>query len=142
VLARLYCNGSLTCLTALGQLRDELGHMQPLNLAVQTFLRGLSAHSRKRNGHLMLDQASLPWFVELNRALGDSIDPAAFRQRLQDTGRLLRQLATEIAERAELVHPGSDTTALRAAIERAGGAVRGEPMLFPALQDEPEAQPA
>lgn len=139
VLARLYYNEGLTDLVALGQLRDELGTMQQLNVAMQRFLRELSAVSRRRNPAIMLDQASLPWFVELNRALADRVDAAGFREVLKAASLQLRQLATEIAERAEAEHAGFDTRALREAVRAAGGEARSAvPMLFPALHaDEP-----
>ena len=144
VLARLYHQGGMTDLLALQHLRDELGGMQQLNLAMQEFVRGLCQHSRKRNHAIMLDQASLPWFVELNRSLTDRFGSEQFRSVLQAANRQLRQLATEILDRSSTEHPQMDGTALRLAIERAGGAVRGEgSLLFPVLQDSSEvAQPA
>ena len=63
-----------------------------------------------------------------------------FRSVMKAANRRLRQLATDILDRSCADHPALDGTALRLAIERAGGAVRGEPsLLFPALKDEPEA---
>jgi flavin-dependent dehydrogenase len=144
VLARLYYQGGMTDLLALQHLREELGSMQQLNVAMQAFLRDLCQYSRKRNHAVLLDQASLPWFVELNRSLNDRVGSDQFRVVLQAANRQLRQLATEILDRSTGEHPQVDGAALQQAIERAGGAVRGEgSLLFPALQDEPEAaQPA
>lgn len=137
VLAKLFFHGGLTDLTALAQLRDELGGMQQLNLAVQRFLRAWSGVSAKRNHRIMLDQASLPWFVELNRCLTDRHDEPAFRAVLARNAQRLRQLATEILERAIAEHPRLDGSALAVAIEQAGGAVRGQPgLLFPPLVEE------
>lgn len=137
VLAKLFFHEGLTDLTALAQLRDELGGMQQLNLAVQQFLRAWSGVSARRNHRVMLDQASLPWFVELNRSLADRDDEPAFRATLARNAEQLRTLATEIHDRALAEHPQLDGSALAAAIERAGGAVRGqEPMLFAPLQQE------
>ena len=113
-----------------------MGGIQALNVAVQAYLRGLCAHSRKRNQAILLDQASLPWFVELNRALTDRSDGPAFRDLLIATNRRLRELATEILDRCSVVHPGMDGSALRVAIDDAGGPVReGRSLLFPALVD-------
>jgi len=140
VLAKLYFNHSLTDLAALSQLRDELGTMQQLNVAMQGFVRGLCQHSRKRNQPIMLDQASLPWFVELNRALTDRSEGAAFGQVLRAANLQLRTLATQILDRSCADHPAMDGRPLAAAIEAAGGAVRGAPsLLFPALRDEAQA---
>ena len=145
VLARLYHQGGMTDLVALQHLREELGSMQQLNVAMQNFVRELCQHSRKRNHPVMLDQASLPWFAELNRSLNDRASGEQFRAVLQAANRQLRQLATEILDRSVGEHPQMDGAALQRAIEVAGGLVRGEgSLLFPALQDEAEAaaQPA
>ena len=140
VLARLYYQGGMTDLLALQHLRDELGSMQQLNVAMQGFVRELCQHSRKRNHAILLDQASLPWFVELNRSLNDRVEGDQFRSVLQAANRQLRQLATHILERSIAEHPQMNGDALLEAIEHAGGLVRGEAcMLFPALQDKPEA---
>ena len=137
VLAQMFFHDGLTDLLALQHLRDELAPVQALNLAVQRFLRDMSPHSRKRNHAVMLDQASLPWFVELNRSLSDPLDAAAFRARLKQSGELLRELATEILDRAAAETPALDGSALRAAIALAGGERRsGRSLLFPALVDE------
>ena len=141
ILAQLFFHDGLTDLVALGQLRDEVVHVQQLNVAVQHFLREMSKHSRKRNHAIMLDQAKVPWFVALNRSLGDKLDRAGFGQRLHDSARLLRKLATEIADRSCAEHPALDGSALRAAIDAAGGPVHdGQSMLFAALADD--VQPA
>jgi flavin-dependent dehydrogenase len=135
VLAKLFFHGGLTDLVALGQMRDELGSIHPLNVAVQTFVRQMSAHSSQRNPPVLLDQASMPWFAELNRSLADPATAAQFKLRLRDSARRLRQLATEILDRAQSACPLLERAALAAAIEAAGGAVRtGHPMLFPAVQ--------
>ena len=138
VLATLFFHGGVTDLLALGVLRDEIGALQPLNVAVQTFVRQMSAHSAKRNARVLLDQASLPWFVALNRSLLDAPGTLPFKQRLQGSARRLRQLATEILDRAEQQYPRLDGTELRSAIERAGGPIRlGERLLFPPLAADP-----
>ena len=132
VLAKLYFHGGITDLVALGQVRDEVGAVHPLNGAVQKFVRQMSAHSAKRNPSAFLDQASLPWFVELNRSLLDSVSADQFKLRLRESAERLRQLATEILDRAASLHPHLDGGALHAAIEAAGGALRGRsPLLFP-----------
>ncbi len=140
VLAKMFFHGGLTDLVALGQMRDELGTVHPLNVAVQTFVRQMSAHSAQRNPPAFLDQASLPWFVELNRSLLDQLNAADFKLRLRESAQRLRQLATEILDRAALLYPQLDGSTLRAAIDAAGGARRGhDPMLFPPA---PLASPA
>ena len=137
VLAQLFFHGRLTDLAALSQLRDELADCMALNLAVQQFVRGWSDRSAKRNRPLLLDQAAVPWFVELNRSLVDTLDEPAFRDRLRASALRLRALATEIHDRGVAEQTTLDGSALMAAIQAAGGPVcGGEPMLFAALADE------
>ena len=139
-LAKLFFQGGLTDMATLSHLRRTQGGLQQLNLAMQCFVRQLSSHSHKRNRPIMLDQASMPWFVELNRSLADEVDAHEFRQRLQHSARRLRELATQIMDRACAEHPQLDGRALAQAIEAAGGAVRGgSSLLFAPLQDEPVA---
>ena len=140
VLAKFYYHEGLTDLVALSHLRDEMVGMQPLNQAVQDFVRELCRHSRKRNRPVMLDQAALPWFVELNRSLADRVDADTFRLLLQQSAARLRELATQILDRAANEYPAADGCALRTAIDAAGGPVRGgASLLFAPLAEEPEA---
>lgn len=142
VLAQLFFQQRLTDLSALSHLRDELAACQKLNVAVQDFLRAWSRASRKRNAPVMLDQASVPWFVELNRSLQDHLDDAAFRARLREAAARLRALAAEMLQRARAEHPGlqgAETQALAALLGDAQPAADG-PLLFPAPV-EPSVQP-
>ena len=131
VLAQFFFQGRLTDLAALGGLRDELAHCQRLNLAVQTFLRAWSAVSARRNPAVMLDQAALPWFAELNRSLGDPLDDAAFRARIRGSTQQLRGLAVEMLARVRTEHPTLDSSGLQAVLDRvpAGPALQAAPML-------------
>ncbi|MDB5731445.1 MAG: halogenase [Variovorax sp.] len=113
VLSQLFFQQRLTDLALLGAVRDELAHCQRLNLAVQAFLRAWSSTSAKRNPAVMLDQAALPWFAELNRSLADRLDDAQVRQRLRDSTAQLQALAAEILQRAQDEHPSLDSGALR-----------------------------
>jgi Tryptophan halogenase len=117
VLAQLFFHERLADLTALGHLRDELAQCQKLNIAVQAFLRAWSARSAKRNPAVMLDQAALPWFAELNRSLNDSLDDAQFRARLRASAAQLRALAAEMVERACAEHPGLPADELQALLD-------------------------
>ena len=104
VLAQLFFQGRIADLRALSDLRAELAHCQLLNVEVQTLLREWSAsrpHSAGDNAAVMLDQASLPWFAELNASLNDSLDDVGFRERIRQSTRQMRMLAAEIAERSE-----------------------------------------
>ena len=138
VLARLFFHGGLTDMETLSHVRDQMGPMQQLNLSMQDHVRGLCRHSRKRNHRLLLDQASLPWFVELNRSMAEHVDNREFGERLKATAVRLRELATEILDRTATDFPGMDDGPLRAAIDLAGGPVRGgTSLLFPGLHEEP-----
>ena len=139
VLAQFFFQGRIADLSALSDLRTELAHCQQLNVEVQRLLREWSAErprSPADNPAAMLDQASLPWFARLNASLNDTLDDAAFRDRIRDSTRLMRRLAAEIAERAGR-SPGVDCTRVSGLVgsdSPAGAAhmpaARGEAMLF------------
>lgn len=140
ILSQLFFQQRLADLVAMSRLRAALTHCQQLNAAVQVFLRQWSVLSRKRNLPILLDQAQLPWFAELNRGLTDTLDAAAFRARIQAATAQLRALADEIWVRATTEHPGLDGTELRKLIDAGSGdsAVDNAdknttPMLFAAL---------
>jgi len=116
VLAQFFFQGRLTDLNAMSALRDELAQCQKLNIEAQAFFRVWSAVSDKHNPAVMLDQAALPWFAELNRGLNDRLDDAQFRARLRASTAQLRQLAHELLARAEAAYPGIDGHALRALV--------------------------
>ena len=101
VLSQIFFQQRLTDLMLLGSVKEELQHCQRLNLAVQQLLRAWSAACPRRNAAVMLDQAAMPWFAELNRSLKDPrLDDAAFKARLRASTFQLRQLAAEILARA------------------------------------------
>ena len=109
----------LTDLSAMSRLREPLAFCQQLNLAVQQFLRTWSGHSQKRNPAVMLDQAALPWFAELNRSLNDARDDnAAFTRRITASTLQLQRLANDILNRACAEHPSIDDRVLRELLAR------------------------
>ncbi len=112
VLAQFFFHNRLTDLSALAALRSELTQCQQLNAAMQHFLRQWSAVSLKRNPAVMLDQAQLPWFAELNRSLTDELDANGFIARIRHSHARLNRLAAEILGRAQAAHPELDTSAL------------------------------
>ena len=123
VLCQLFFQRRLTDLASLGRLRDELARAKALNFAMQKFLREWSARSERRNDAVMLDQAALPWFAELNRGLRDELDETQFRARVRENVATLARLAAEIVDRA-----GGEAGELRALI---GDATPNEtPLLF------------
>ena len=141
VLSQIFFQQRLTDLVLLGSLKDELQHCQRLNLAVQQLLRSWSAASARRNAPVMLDQAAMPWFAELNRSLKDPrLGDAAFRARIRASAVQLRQLAGEILARARSDNADLGACGLPSLLEEniAGlpaGAQDGA-MLFAALPED------
>lgn len=135
--AQLAFQQRLGDLASLARLRDVLAQCQRLNTAVQPFFREVSAAIAVRgtgaNPPRMLDQASLPWFVELNRGLEDTLDAAGLVARIRDGAWRLRVLATQLLDWGrERGAEGEHAAALVRALEAAGGPCRGEPsLLFP-----------
>jgi flavin-dependent dehydrogenase len=114
VLSQLFFQGRLADLVTMGNLRNELALCQKLNAAVQKFLRAWSQISQKRNPAVMLDQAALPWFAELNRSLNDRLDEAEFRARIRESTARLQVLAAEMLERASREYQSLDGAELAA----------------------------
>ncbi len=132
VLAQMFCQERLTDLASLGHLRDELAVCQQLNIEVQHFLRAWGTVSQRRNLPVMLDQASVPWFVELNRSLHDAgLSDEAFRQRIRQAALTLQQLAGELLQRGLEEHPGLDGSALKALLPPQALEKPAHSLLFP-----------
>ena len=131
VLCQIFFQRRLTDLAALTALRPELTGAMALNAAMQPFLRQWSDRSQRDNPPVMLDQASLGWFTELNRGLRDPLDDGAFRQRIRETTAQFATLADQIVRRACEECPGLDATAVRALLPRPAAA-SVESMLFAA----------
>jgi flavin-dependent dehydrogenase len=113
VLCQLFFQGRLTDLAMLASLRDELQRSMALNFAMQDFLRQWSGRSKQHNRPVLLDQARLAWFAELNRGLRDQLDDDSFRERIRGTTRQLQQLAGEIVATATGEHSGLDARAVQ-----------------------------
>jgi flavin-dependent dehydrogenase len=107
VLCQLFFQQRLADRAMFAALAGPLNRARQLNTAMQSFMRhwgdATTAASlgggapNADNPAQMLDQASLPWFAELNRSLGDArLDDAAFAARLQRNVAQLEQLAGEI----------------------------------------------
>ena len=117
VLCQLFFQHRLTDLTMLGRLRKELVGAMDLNAAMQKFLREWSQLSAHGNEAMMLDQASLDWFAELNRGLRDTLDDDGFRTRIRANVAQLQSLAAEIVERATSEHPALNASLVRCLIQ-------------------------
>jgi hypothetical protein len=62
----------------------------------------------------VLDQFGIDWFHEMNRALNDTLDDAAFAQRIRANVDRMRLLAAELLARARSEHPLIDDHGLAA----------------------------
>jgi hypothetical protein len=128
VLAQIYFQRRLTDLSALSALKPEFMSLQAVNREVQRLLREWADATTGANPPQLLDQAALPWFAELNRALGDTLDRAGFIERLQENHALLMSLAAEILARARAQSPELHCEALEKLLQSPARAQ----LLFPA----------
>ncbi len=133
VLCQLFFQNRLTDVTVMSRMRAELSLCMGLNEALQKLMREWSRVSAKRNGALMLDQASLDWFAQLNRGLRDELDEEGFKARLRHTTAQLKALGAEIALAALADHPQLDVSAVRELLGEDLSRLAGS-MLFPASQ--------
>jgi flavin-dependent dehydrogenase len=117
VLCQLFFQERLADLAMLSRLREQLVSSKALNAAMQDFLRQWSAHSRRTNHAVLLDQAKLAWFAELNRGLRDRLDDEAFLARMRQTTGQLRALAREIVVTAVAQYPVLDGGPVLALLE-------------------------
>lgn len=113
VLCQLFFQRRLTDLANIGRLSEQLNHARALNQVMQDFMREWSKLSSRCNASVLLDQAALPWFAELNRGLRDELDDDAFRARIIEYTALLNSLAIEIVERACGEHASLDCSSVR-----------------------------
>jgi flavin-dependent dehydrogenase len=116
VMCQLFFQNRLTDLMTMGRMQTTLASVQGLNKDMQLFLRSWGEVSRKSNPAQMLDQASLPWFAELNRGLKDTLTPAQFDERMRANLVQLNQLAEQIVDKALTAYPQLNATAIRTRI--------------------------
>jgi flavin-dependent dehydrogenase len=101
VLCQLMFQRRLTDLALLGEMRPELERAQVLNERMQRLFHDWHAGGDSKPGRReLLDQCTLPWFVELNRGLHDTLDDAGIRSRLREHVRLLEGVADAITREA------------------------------------------
>ena len=130
VLAALFFAGRIGDLSTMSRLRPELAEAKALNFAVQAMLGDWGRRNPPRDAALparFLDQAQIPWFAELNRALQDEHDDASFRAAMRANLQRLRNLARELRDLARDDKPQLDMSALDALIGEA--ASTHEPLL-------------
>lgn len=136
VMCQLYYQNKLTDIGTMGRLQKPMLGVQQLNIALQDFLRAWDAAGRAPDTARMLDQASLPWFAELNRSLTDTLDAPAFAERMRLNLAQLDTLALQIVAHAKGTYPHLDDTAVLASLSDPARASQplGGHLLFPQMQ--------
>jgi flavin-dependent dehydrogenase len=112
IMCQLFFQNKLIDISCMARMKNKLAAIQDINREMQLFLRAWNVVSQKRNAPQMLDQASLPWFAELNKELRDELTDAEFTQRIDKQLLQLNELATEIVNTAKRDHPQLDASAL------------------------------
>ncbi len=105
ILCQIFFQRRLTDVRILSKVVAELESCKKLNYEMQDFLRLWSQMTAGENAPVMLDQAELDWFAELNRGLRDELDDAAFIGRIRQSTQWLHRLALEIVDVARIRHP-------------------------------------
>lgn len=125
LLAPLFFADRLTHIGVLGRLRDSFSLASDLNTAMQPLLREWGQLNAADGGiapgrtdDRMLDQRSIEWFAEMNRALNDQLDDEALVERIRANVALLRALAVELLDRAKAEHPQIEGLPLQAVLRR------------------------
>jgi len=131
LLAPAFFAGRITDIAMFGRLRPQFERGSAINAAIQALLgawgrcnagRPLVADAR------MLDQYTLDWFHEMNRALVDALDDEAYAARIGENVARMEWLAKEILVRARREHPAIDARALH---DLLGDAEAAQPSLSP-----------
>ncbi len=131
VMCHLFFQNKLVEVQTMARLQPDLAWSHRLNVAVQAFLRAWGEVDDGARPPGMLDQASLAWFAEMNRALTDQLSDAEFAARLEANLQLLHQVAEQLMDRALRAHPQLPTQALRAVMAERPAPPAGMDLLFP-----------
>jgi flavin-dependent dehydrogenase len=107
LLAPLFFGQRLTDISLIGKLRPQFLRGRQLNLGMQALLRewGQRNTAPLTPDGRFLNQYEVDWFHEMNRALLDELDNAAFMRRIGDNVARMEWLAREILARARSEHP-------------------------------------
>lgn len=108
IMCQLFFQNKLTDVMCMARMKARLALIQDINRQMQLFLRNWSAVSAKRNLPQMLDQASLPWFAQLNKELRDDLTNEEFLLRIDKCLAQLNGLAAEIVAVATKDYPDLD----------------------------------
>jgi flavin-dependent dehydrogenase len=132
VMCQFFFQNRLTDIATMSHMRSELANIQALNKAMQKFFRKWGDVSDRKNPGHMIDQASLPWFRELNRGLTDKLTTPEFSARMKQNLVHLAALAKEIIDRSTQEYPELDTAEITAlmGLEKSSSFAE-ETLLFP-----------
>jgi flavin-dependent dehydrogenase len=119
VMCQLFFQNKLIDVSCMARMRDKLANIQEINREMQLYLRAWNLVSAKRNLPHMLDQASLPWFAQLNKELRDELTDTQFIERMDKQLLQLNELAAEIIVSSQRDYPALDAHSLRALINPA-----------------------
>ena len=117
VMCQLFFQNKLIDVSCMARMRNKLAAIQVINGEMQLFFRAWNLVSAKRNPPQMLDQASLPWFAQLNKELRDDLSDAQFMTRIDQQLLQLHALAAEIVVASRKDYPALDTDALAALLD-------------------------
>ena len=117
VMCQLFFQNKLIDVSCMARMQGKLANIQAVNAEMQGFLRAWNRVSAKRNPPQMLDQASLPWFAQLNKELRDELSDAQFAARIDAQLLQLQALASEIVVAAVRDYPSLDASALTALLD-------------------------
>jgi flavin-dependent dehydrogenase len=106
VSASLFCHGRLCDLAVLLRIRRSLKRAIRLNGDVQALLRRWSEAGNPEVSAGFVNCAQVPFMVELNRKLTDTLDTEAFETRFHDGVTMLKRLAGELSGVAARRHRG------------------------------------
>jgi hypothetical protein len=117
IMCQLFFQNKLIDVSCMARMRDKLANIQDVNREMQLYLRAWNLVSAKRNLPHMLDQASLPWFAQLNKELRDELTDAQFMERMDKQLLQLHELAAEIIVTSQRDYPALDVQSLRGLIK-------------------------
>ncbi len=141
ILCQLFFQRRLTDVSMLARVAADLESCKKLNAEMQEFLRLWSQKTAGENAPVMLDQAELGWFAELNRGLRDELDETAFVRRIRQSTQWLHRLALEIVDIARARHPDLCHENIESFVSAQPGA-RAEPPMLAGLYNPGARRPA
>jgi flavin-dependent dehydrogenase len=112
IMCQLFFQNKLVDVSCMARMRNKLGAIQAINVEMQLFFRAWNEVSARRNPPHMLDQASLPWFAQLNRELRDPLTDDQFMRRIDEQLGQLHALAAEIVVASRGDYPSLDSSRL------------------------------